>query len=112
MRERDDDDRLSRLDDRLPRLREEHGRAPFPAGLRVVDLDGVDLIVLDADVAGLVHGELAGGLDDDGVAMLWACVAGLDKVLPLIDDAYCASCHRRLRTMAAVTAARYMPGAL
>ncbi|MFE9021160.1 hypothetical protein ACFYNL_21705 [Streptomyces sp. NPDC007808] len=105
MRERDDDDRL-------PLLWEEHCRAPFPAGFRGVDLDGVDLVMLDADVAGLVRGELADGLDGEGVAMLWACVAGLDKVLPLIDDAYCASYYGRLRTMAGITAARYVPGAL
>ena len=93
-------------------LWEEHLRAPFPAGFRGVDFDGVDLILLDADVAGLVHRELDGGLDDAGVAILWACVAGLDKVLPLIGDAYCTSYYRRLRTTAAVTAARHLPGAI
>lgn len=99
-------------DDRLSRRWEEHRRAPFPARLRGVDFDGVDLVLLDADVAGLVHRELDGGLDDDGVAILWACIANLDKVLPLIGDEYCTSYYRNLRTLAGVTAARHMPSAL
>ncbi|MET9973057.1 hypothetical protein ABZZ80_46210 [Streptomyces sp. NPDC006356] len=99
-------------EDRLSLLWEEHRRAPFPAGFRGVDFAGVDLVMLDADVAGLVHRELGGGLDDDGVAVLWACVAGLDKVLPLIGDEYCTSYYHRLRTMAGVTAARHTPGAI
>ena len=99
-------------DDGLTLLWEEHLRAPFPAGFRGVDFDGVDLILLDADVAGLVQRELDGGLDDAGAAILWACIAGLDKVLPLIGDAYCTSYYRRLRTMAAVTAARHLPSAI
>jgi hypothetical protein len=48
-------------DDQLPRLYEEHMRAPFPAGFRGVDIEGVELILLDADVAGVVRGELKGG---------------------------------------------------
>ncbi|WP_217214332.1 hypothetical protein [Streptomyces sp. AC550_RSS872] len=99
-------------DDRLPRLWEEHRRAPFPPGFRGVDFDGVDLITLDADVAGLVHRELDRGLDDEGVAILWACVAGLDRVLPLIGDEYGASYYRRLRMMAGAVAARHLPGAI
>jgi hypothetical protein len=98
--------------DGLAPLWEEHLRAAFPAGFRGVDFDGVDRILLDADVAGLVHRELDGGLDDAGVAIRWARIAGLDKVLPLIGDAYCASYYRRLRTMAAVTAARHLTCAI
>ncbi|MDO0909951.1 hypothetical protein QQM39_03465 [Streptomyces sp. DT2A-34] len=99
-------------DDRLAHLWEEHMRAPFPAGFRGVDYDGVDLVLLDADVAGLVQRELDGGLDEEGVAILWSCIAGLDKVLPLIDDEYCASYYRRLPAAAGVTAARHMPSAI
>lgn len=105
------DVRVRQHDDRLSHLWEEHRRAPFPAGFRGVDFDGVDLVLLDADVAGLVHRELGHGLDDEGVAILWACIARLDKVLPLIGDAYCTSYYRRLRTIAGVAAARHMPSA-
>ncbi|MFE7648515.1 hypothetical protein [Streptomyces phaeoluteigriseus] len=69
----------------------------------------MDLVLLDADAAGLVQRELRGGLDEEGVAILWSCIADLDKVLPLIGDDGCASCYARLRTMAGATAARYTP---
>ena len=93
--------------DRLARLYAEHRDAPYPAGFRGVDIEGVELILLDADVTVLARRELDGGLDEEGVAMLWWCAAGLDKVLPLIDDAYCASYFTRLRTMAGEVAARH-----
>ncbi|WP_211363023.1 hypothetical protein [Streptomyces phaeoluteigriseus] len=99
----------TRQDHRLPQLWEEHLRAPFPAGFRGADLAGVDLVLLDAHAAGLVQRELRGGLDEEGVAILWACIAGLDKVLPLIGHDGRASYYARLRTMAGVTAARYTP---
>ena len=97
---------------RLSQLWDEHMRAAFPAGFRGVNLEGVELILLDADVAGLVQVELNGGLDDSGVAILWRCIAGLDKILPLISDDYCAAYYARLRMMAGVIAARYTPSAI
>ncbi|MEU8651627.1 hypothetical protein [Streptomyces sp. NPDC048737] len=96
----------------LLRLWEERRRALFPAGFRGVDVAGVDLVLLDADVAGLVPRELRGGLDDEGVAVLRACVADLDRVLPLVGDDYCASCCARPRAMAGLTAARHLSGAI
>lgn len=99
-------------DDQLSLLWEAHRSAPFPAGFRGADVAGQDLVLLDADVAGLVRRELDGGLDGKGVAILRACIAGLDKVLPLIGDAHCTSYYGRLRTMAALVAARYTPSAI
>ncbi|MER6158217.1 hypothetical protein ABT147_22100 [Streptomyces sp. NPDC001868] len=84
----------------LARLWEEHLRAPFPASFRGVDIEGVELVLLDSGVAGLVQGELKGGLDDGDIADLWGCVADLDKIMPLINEAYCAAYFARLRTMA------------
>ncbi|WP_374777564.1 hypothetical protein OG756_37080 [Streptomyces sp. NBC_01310] len=98
-------------EDRLARLSEEHHRAPYPASFRGVGIDGVELILLDADVAGHVDCELNGGLDDHGIAVLWACIAGLDKAVPLINEEYCAACFARLRTMAGLAAARHIPAA-
>lgn len=86
-------------------------RAPFPAGFRGADIDGVDLVMLDSDVAGVVQQEVGGGLDHKGVETLWWCIPRLDKVLPLIDDDYCASYYTHLRTMARVVAARHTPSA-
>ncbi|MFI9056044.1 hypothetical protein ACIGXQ_16060 [Streptomyces anulatus] len=95
----------------LARLWEDHLHAPFPDGFRGVDLDGVDLVLLDSDVAGLVHRELNGGLDDSGIACLWGCIADLDKIVPLVNEEYCATYFTRLRTMAQVIAARHVPAA-
>ncbi len=95
----------------LPQLWEDHLRAPFPDGFRGVDFDGVDLVLLDADVAGLVQRELKSGLDDDGIAYLWGCIADLDKIVPLINEEYCASYFTKLRTMVQVAAVRYIPTA-
>ncbi|MEU8528898.1 hypothetical protein AB0C77_25415 [Streptomyces sp. NPDC048629] len=95
----------------LARLWEDHLRALFPDGFRGVDFDGVDLVLLDADVAGLVQRELNGGLDDSGIAHLWGCIADLDKIVPLINEEYCASYFTKLRTLAQVAAAPYVPTA-
>ncbi|MFV6026875.1 hypothetical protein [Streptomyces sp. NPDC056264] len=98
-------------EDVLALLWEEHRRAPYPDGFRGVDVEGVELILLDADVAGLVLRELDGGLDDDGIATLWACLADLDRVVPVINSAYCASYFAKLRRLARLAAARYLPAA-
>ncbi|MFD8789344.1 hypothetical protein [Streptomyces vinaceus] len=96
---------------RLARLWEDHLSALFPDGFRGVDFDGADLVLLDADVAGLVQRELKDGLDDTGIAYLWGCIADLDKIVPLINDEYCTSYFAILRTMAQVAAAPYIPTA-
>ncbi|MER5974454.1 hypothetical protein ABT112_32910 [Streptomyces sp. NPDC002055] len=98
-------------EDRLARLWEEHRRAPFPESFRGVDIAGVELILLDADVAAVLQRELDGGLDTQGIAVLWACIADLDTIVPLINEEYCASYVTRLRTMAGLAAARHIPAA-
>ncbi len=85
-----------------------------------MDIDGTDLVQLDADVAALVRQELdggpdgrpdGGGLDGGGGAGLWRCIAGLATVVPLLDEEYCAAYFTRLRTMADLAAARHLPDA-
>ncbi|WP_328471692.1 hypothetical protein [Streptomyces sp. NBC_00448] len=98
-------------EDRLARLWEEHRRALYPDSFRGIDVEGVELTLLDADVAGLVQRELNGGLDDSGIAVLWACIADLDKVVTLINSEYCVFYFARLRTMAKLVSARYLPTA-
>lgn len=99
-------------EDGLARLWEDHLRALFPDGFRGVDVDGVDLVLLDADVGGLVQRELNGGLDDSGIAYLWGRITDLDKIVPLINEEYCASYFTKLRTMAQVAAAPHIPTAI
>ncbi|MGW1641721.1 hypothetical protein [Streptomyces lavendulae] len=55
--------------------------------------------------------ELKGGLDDRGITALWGCIADLDKIVPLINEEYCASYFTKLRTMAQVAATPYIPTA-
>ncbi|MEU6482806.1 hypothetical protein [Streptomyces sp. NPDC046887] len=98
-------------EDRLARLWKDHQRAPYPDSYRGIDVEGVELILLDADVAGLVQRELNGGLDDRGTALLWARIADLDKVVTLIKSEYCVSYFARLQRMAKLTAARHLPAA-
>ncbi|WP_245234509.1 hypothetical protein [Streptomyces flavochromogenes] len=98
-------------EDQLALLWDEHRRSPYPDSFRGIDVEGVELILLDSDVAGLVQRELNGGLDDSGIAILWACIADLDKIVTLINSEYCASYFAKLRTMAKVAAARHIPTA-
>lgn len=102
----------ARPGDRLARLWKEHRGAPCPDSFRGVDIAGVELILLDAAAAGLVHSELNGGLDAKGVAGLWACIADLDRIESRIDSECCASYFTRLRTMARLVAARHTPAAI
>ncbi|MDG4859055.1 hypothetical protein P8605_12970 [Streptomyces sp. T-3] len=100
------------VNDRLRPLWEEHRQAPFPGRFRGVNLAGVELVLLDSGVAGLVMEELGGGLNDDEVAILWVCITDLDKVLPLIDDEYCRNYYARLRVLAGLIAPGYVPSAI
>lgn len=61
--------------------------------------------------AGLVLRELNGGLDGDGVAALWACVADLARTVPLLDETYCAAYFTTLHTLAVLAASRHTPTA-
>ncbi|MGW6612954.1 hypothetical protein ACWGA0_05750 [Streptomyces erythrochromogenes] len=97
--------------DRLARLWEEHKQARFPDGFGSATIEGVDLVILEVNMAGLLHTELTKGLDGDRIATLWACIAALDKAVPLIDEEYYAAYFARLRTMAGLTAARHVPAA-
>ncbi|MER5638781.1 hypothetical protein ABT095_17680 [Kitasatospora sp. NPDC002227] len=97
--------------DRLDLLWKQVRAAPFPESFRGVDLDGVELILLDAGVAGLVQREVDGGLDAAGLSSLWDCIADLDRVLPLINEQYCAGYYARLRRLACLAAARHLPTA-
>ncbi|MFE2579609.1 hypothetical protein [Streptomyces sp. NPDC059378] len=98
-------------DGRLAVLWQAHRRAPYPESFRGVDIEGVELILVDADVAAVVRRELDGGLDDRCIAYLWARIADLDKVVPLINEEYCASYFAGLAVLARLAVAKYLPAA-
>ncbi len=85
-------------------LWEHHLRDPFPARLRGEELAGVDMVMLDADVAGCVdtwlHG--SGPLDRGRLALLRDLARDLDGVLPLLEDQHESAYYGRLRDLARV----------
>jgi hypothetical protein len=70
--------------DEVSRLWRKHQHAQFPERLRGVELDGVDLVALEADIAGCVDGwRSAGGVLDDALEVrLTRRIENLDEVMP------------------------------
>ena len=91
-------------DDLLPQLWVEHMRAEFPAHLRGRDLEGEDLVLLDADVAGCVSSSLSSVVDERCHGVLLKCIAALEKVLPSIGDEDGTKYYERLHEMAVLAA--------
>ncbi|MGW7097035.1 hypothetical protein [Streptomyces sp. NPDC054874] len=89
----------------LSRMWEEHMHAPFPPHMRGREIEGEDMVLLDADIAGCVVSSLSGPLDEKRRKILLACLAAVEKVLPSIDDEDCASeYYKHLRDMAVLAA--------
>ncbi|MEU7901655.1 hypothetical protein [Actinoplanes sp. NPDC049118] len=80
-----------------------HGHAAFPARLRSADVSGIDMVTLDADVAGCVSVWLrnGGNIDDRRWEILAARERELTRVLPALTGEEAAYCQR-LRDMAVV----------
>ncbi|CAK7283688.1 hypothetical protein [Streptomyces misionensis] len=104
-------DEAERLRD-VSRLWEEHRRAVFPADARGAEPAGIDLVLLDATVAGCVSGWLDGGgsLDAERGRILRDAVTDLGRVLPEITGADGSRYFRHLRRLAALVSAA-SPGA-
>ena len=92
-------------------LWDEHKQAEFPARLRGEDVAGVDMVMLDADVAGCVDTLMRsqGQLDSRRKDVLAKCLADLNRVLPLLDDDGERRYSERLQELAAL-ALRGRPG--
>ena len=90
----------------VARWYEEHGDAGFPGRFRGEELAGVDLVLLDADIAGCVVTWQAGGgrLGGAGRAMVRERLRDLDRVLPLLTDEQARHYFRRLRELARLIA--------
>ncbi len=84
------------------RLRQEHDDADFPADLRGVELEGIDMVLLDAETAMCVQAWIAdeGALTRKLDHILRACVEDLDVVIPHITDPSGRAYYERLRTLA------------
>lgn len=92
----------------VARLWNEHVRAPFPARLRGVEVAGVDMVLLDADIAGCASAWQLneGTLDDQRQRVVRSCLGDLDHVLPSLKDVGELAYYRRLQELARLVAGR------
>lgn len=84
------------------RLWQEHLDAPFPAGLRGVEPAGIDMVLLDADIAGCVSTWLKKGgfLEGERYGILRDRIEGLERVLPLLKETGHLRYYQRLLQLA------------
>jgi hypothetical protein len=77
-------------------------RAEFPARLRGEEIDGVDMVMLDADIAGCVSTWLSqsGSLDHGRHQILRQCGDDLERVMPTLDIPEERAYYDRLSAMA------------
>ncbi|CAL2057340.1 MULTISPECIES: hypothetical protein [Streptomyces] len=81
-----------------------HMAAPFPPGLRGAERAGIDMVLLDASIAGCVSSWLDrdGSPDTRRLKIADRCALDLDLVLPLLTETEEIAYFRRLRRMAAL----------
>jgi hypothetical protein len=90
--------------DALSRMTAEHMAMPFPPGFRGLDIEGQDMVMLDADAYGYATSVLGGPLAERHRAALTRLVAVFDKVLPVIEDEYASRYYTQVREMAVLAA--------
>jgi hypothetical protein len=94
--------RKSQRENVVARLWREHLYEDFPDRLRGQELAGIDMVMLDADIAGCVvtwQGN-RGCLDEDRHQILAKCIADVDTVLPLLTETREVQYYKRLRELA------------
>jgi hypothetical protein len=91
--------------DRLSRLWDEHRSALFPPADRGREVAGVDLMLLDADIAGCANSALTGPLDARRRESLEFGIGQLAVVLPLITEERSAVYFHRLQRLAQLVSA-------
>ncbi|MGW7018677.1 hypothetical protein ACWGGS_04905 [Streptomyces decoyicus] len=87
------------------KLWEEHLAAAFPTALRGAEAAGIDMVMLDADIAGcvLTWQNTGGYLDADRQRILRSRLSDLDRVLPLLVETNEIHYSQRLRLLAVLT---------
>ena len=71
----------------IEELWKEHQSAPFPKDYRGKDVNGIDFVMLDADVAGCVDTFVSeGNLNLFQTAMLGLCYRDLTYVMPILNE--------------------------
>ncbi|MFH8796127.1 hypothetical protein [Streptomyces sp. NPDC017941] len=95
------------LEERLDTLAQamaEHMARPFPSGFRGPDIQGQDMVLLDADVYGCAAVVGEGPLSEQHRAGLTRLTAVFARVLPAIDGEYAAEYYTHVRDMAVLAA--------
>lgn len=87
-------------------LWESHRSRDFSVACRGMEVDGVDLVLLDADLAGCVETWLGSSrdLDADRLRLLRERRDELERVLPVLDDAAGSAYFESLRHVVVLTA--------
>jgi len=89
------------MSNEIAQLWQQHQGATFPADCRGEEVDGIDLVMLDADTAGCISCFLtsSGQLDSKRREILVACRRDLDQVLPQLQG-HASVYYGRLRALA------------
>jgi hypothetical protein len=90
--------------DALAQMMAEHMAMPFPPGFRGMDIEGQDMVMLDADACGYASGALKGPLDQQRSTGLLRLTAVFEKVLPAIGDEYATRYYTHVRDLAVLAA--------
>ncbi|MGW4567664.1 hypothetical protein ACWEN3_36535 [Streptomyces sp. NPDC004561] len=92
----------SELMQKAAHLWQEHLDAGFPANLRGVEFEDIDMVLLDADTAGCAYTWInnGGALDPKRRRILQTCIEALDRVIPQISDPSGRQYYQRLRQLA------------
>lgn len=69
-------------------LQDRHRNLPFPPRLRGEEIDGVDMVMVDADIDGCTQGWLnsSSNLDAGRIMALRSCRDDVERVLPSLAD--------------------------
>lgn len=86
----------------LSQMMAEHMAMPFPPDFRGLDIEGQDMVLLDADAYGYASVALNGPLDHQRRAGLLRLTAVFERVLPTIGDEYAGKYSTHVRDMAAL----------
>ncbi|MET4921743.1 hypothetical protein P3L51_05175 [Streptomyces sp. PSRA5] len=90
--------------DALAQMMDEYLAMPFPNGFRGLDVEGQDMVMLDADTAGYIYRVLDGPLPEPSRGGLIRLVGVFEKVLPAISDEYASKYYTRARDVAVLAA--------
>lgn len=90
--------------DALSQMMDEYRAMPFPGGFRGLDIQGQDMVMLDADTAGYASRVLKGPLAEPSRGGLMRLVGAFEKVLPAISDEYATKFYTHARDVVALAA--------